>query len=170
MYGTDSRDAFPAYMLPADVLARKVGTAIDGTNLKEQLERLGVAGIKLLPEDIRETLELGARETWVIPSRVAEALRGIADRAAKEGMGGPIDRLAQGTLGLWKRYKLFAPQSHVRYEFNNTIANQIRPVFVPTHGATIPPYRLRPRPQHPQECPPRPAPAGGRRTFAVQGH
>jgi hypothetical protein len=121
LYGTDSRDAFPSVMVDRDKLARRLGEALTSADLHEQLKELGVKGIKLLPEDLKETLIQGQRETWIVPARVAEALRGIADRQKKTSE--PIESAIKKVNGAWKGWKLFMPQNHIRYEYGNIVAD-----------------------------------------------
>ena len=121
LYGTDSRDAFPTVMVDRDKLARRLGKALTSADLHEQLRQLGVKGVKLLPEDLKESLVQGARETWVVPDRVAEALRGIADR--QQTTSEPIGAAIKQFNGAWKAWKLFMPQNHVRYEYGNVVAD-----------------------------------------------
>lgn len=121
LYGTDSRDAFPAITVNRDALARRLGVMLTSEDLHAQLKRLGLNGVKLLPEDLRETLDMSARETWVVPARVAEALRGIAEREAADP--GAIDAAMKFALGKWKAWKLFMPWNHVRYEYGNMVAD-----------------------------------------------
>lgn len=121
LYGTDSRDAFPTVTVNRDALARRLGVMLTSADIHQQLKELGHKDVKLLPEDLRETLAMGARETWILPARVAEALRGIADRASKQDNA--IEAAAKFTLGIWKGYKLFMPWNHIRYEFGNIVAD-----------------------------------------------
>lgn len=121
LYGTDSRDAFPTVSIDRDKLARRMGVMLTSDDLHQQLADLGLKGIKLLPEDLTETLQQGARETWVLPARVAESLRGVADRM--QANDGAVDAAAKWTLGKWKAWKLFMPWNHVRYEYGNIVAD-----------------------------------------------
>jgi DNA repair protein RadC len=121
LYGTDSRDAFPTVSIDRDKLARRMGVMLTSDDLHQQLADLGLKGIKLLPEDLTETLQQGARETWVLPARVAESLRGVADRM--QANDGAVDAAAKWTLGRWKAWKLFMPWNHVRYEYGNIVAD-----------------------------------------------
>ena len=120
-YGTDSRDAFPTLTVNRDLLARRLGVMLTSGDLHAQLRELNQTGVKLLPEDIRESLSQGERETWIVPARVAEALRGIADRLGKQDNA--IETAAKFTLGIWKGWKLFMPWNHVRYEYGNVVAD-----------------------------------------------
>jgi len=121
LYGTDSRDAFPTLTVNRDALARRLGVMLTGEDIHKQLAELGQKNVKLLPEDLRETLAMGARETWILPARVAEALRGIADRAGAQHNA--IEAAAKFTIGIWKGWKLFMPWNHVRYEYGNVVAD-----------------------------------------------
>ena len=120
-YGTDSRDAFPTLTVNRDLLARRLGVMLTSGDLHAQLKELNQTGVKLLPEDIRESLSQGERETWIVPARVAEALRGIADRLGKQDNA--IEAAAKFTLGIWKGWKLFMPWNHIRYEYGNVVAD-----------------------------------------------
>ena len=120
-YGTDSRDAFPTLTVNRDLLARRLGVMLTSGDLHAQLKELNQTGVKLLPEDIRESLSQGERETWIVPARVAEALRGIADRLGKQDNA--IETAAKFTLGIWKGWKLFMPWNHIRYEYGNVVAD-----------------------------------------------
>ena len=130
-YGTDSRDAFPTIMVDRDKLARRLGRELTSEDLQQQLARLGMDGVRLMPEDLKETLMAGNRETWIVPARVAEALRGIADREKRTS--GEIDAAAKWALGKWKAWKLFMPWNHIRYEYGNIVAD-IEKVFSATPG------------------------------------
>ena len=120
-YGTDSRDAFPTLTINRDLLARRLGVMLTSGDLHAQLKELNQTGVKLLPEDIRESLTQGERETWIVPSRVAEALRGIGDRLSAQDNA--VEAVAKWTLGIWKSWKLFMPMSHIRYEYGNVVAD-----------------------------------------------
>ena len=120
-YGTDSRDAFPTLTINRDLLARRLGVMLTSGDLHAQLKELNQTGVKLLPEDIRESLTQGERETWIVPSRVAEALRGIGDRLSAQDNA--VEAAAKWTLGIWKSWKLFMPMSHIRYEYGNVVAD-----------------------------------------------
>lgn len=126
MYGTDSRDAFPTVMVDRDKLARRLGTVLTSADLQEQLRELGLRGITLQPDDLKETLIQGQREVWIVPARVAEALRGIADRQTRSDR--PIEAALKRLNGWWKAWKLFMPQNHLRYEYGNVVAD-IEKVF-----------------------------------------
>ncbi|EIQ00753.1 hypothetical protein OpiT1DRAFT_05309 [Opitutaceae bacterium TAV1] len=131
LYGTDSRDAFPSITVNRDALARRLGVALTSEDLHKQLEELGMKGVKLLPEDLRETLQQGARETWVLPARVADALRGIAERQSRDNA--PIEAALKWANGKWKQWKLFIPWNHIRYEYGNIVAD-VEKVFSASPG------------------------------------
>ena len=59
-YGTESRDMYPTVKINRDKLAERLGVMLTSDDLHQQLEELGVKGIKLLPGDITEALEAGA--------------------------------------------------------------------------------------------------------------
>jgi hypothetical protein len=121
LYGADSGDAFSQVTVDRDRLAHRLGVMLTGGDLQKQLAELGLRGVKLLPEDLRETLVQGQRETWVVPARVAEALRGIGERAdLKPGL---IDAVLKKGVGAWKAWKLFMPHNHLRYEYGNLVAD-----------------------------------------------
>ena len=120
-YGTDSRDAFPTLTINRDLLARRLGVMLTSGDLHAQLKELNQTGVKLLPEDIRESLTQGERETWIVPSRVAEALRGIGDRLSAQDNA--VESALKWTLQVWKSWKLFMPMSHIRYEYGNIVAD-----------------------------------------------
>jgi hypothetical protein len=121
LYGTDSRDAFPSITVNRDALARRLGVMLTSEDLHRQLEQLGLKGVKLLPQDLAETLQQGARETWILPARVADALRGIADR--QNHTDSALEAAMKWSLGKWKQWKLFIPWNHVRYEYGNIVAD-----------------------------------------------
>ena len=121
LYGTDSRDAFPSVNVDREKLARRLGVVLTGEDLQKQLAAMGLKGIQLLPEDLKETLMQGQREMWVVPARVAEALRGIADRQTQRD--DPISAALKTANGWWKAWKLFMPQNHIRYEYGNVVAD-----------------------------------------------
>jgi hypothetical protein len=120
-YGTNSRDAFPTVMVDRDKLARRLGTVLTSADLQEQLRELGLRGITLQPDDLREALIQAEREVWIVPARVAEALRGIADREKRTDR--PIEKGLKSFQSWWKRWKLFMPQNHLRYEYGNVVAD-----------------------------------------------
>jgi hypothetical protein len=130
-YGTDSRDAFPTIMVDRDKLARRLGRELTSEDLQQQLARLGMDGVRLMPEDLKETLMAGNRETWIVPARVAEGLRGIADRETRTS--GEIDAAMKWALGKWKAWKLFMPWNHIRYEYGNVVAD-VEKIFSATPG------------------------------------
>ena len=78
---------------------RRLGVMLSSEDIHRQLAALDQKGIRLLPEDIRETLSQGERETWIVPARVAEALRGIGDRLSKQDNA--LEAAAKFTLGIW---------------------------------------------------------------------
>lgn len=131
LYGTDSRDAFPTISVDRDKLARRLGVMLTSADLHAQLDQLGLDGVRLLPNDLRETLAQGARETWVIPARVAEALRGIADRETRTTSA--METAMTNTLRAWKAWKLFMPWSHIRYEYGN-ITSDLEKIVSATPG------------------------------------
>ena len=130
-YGTDSRDAFPTIMVDRDKLARRLGRELTSEDLQQQLARLGMDGVRLMSEDLKETLMAGNRETWIVPARVAEALRGIADRETRTT--GEIEAAMKWALGKWKGWKLFMPWNHIRYEYGNVVAD-VEKIFSATPG------------------------------------
>jgi GNAT superfamily N-acetyltransferase/proteasome lid subunit RPN8/RPN11 len=112
----------PEMTIDRDRLARRLGVALTEAPLQEQFAALGLRGIKILPEDIRETLGAGEQETWVLPETVAEALNGMLDRETRRReslISRPIELAQKG----WKLNILFAPWNYARYEFNNTTAD-----------------------------------------------
>lgn len=121
LYGSDSQDAFPQVTVDRDKLAQRLGIVLTSTDLQSQLKELGVAGVKLLPEDLRETLQMGSREIWIVPGPVADALRGMVRRANKQDA--LLEAASRDAMGKWKFWKLFAPQNHIRYEYGNIIAD-----------------------------------------------
>lgn len=121
LYGTDSRDAFPTITIDRDKLARRLGVMLTSADLQKQLNELGLKGVKLLPEDLQETLQQGTRETWIVPARVAEALRGIADRQSHQDNA--VEKGLKALNSTWKAWKLFMPWNHFRYEYGNVIAD-----------------------------------------------
>jgi hypothetical protein len=131
LYGTDSRDAFPTIMVDRDKLARRLGAELTSEDLHQQLERLGMTGVRLLPDDLKETLMQGNREIWIVPARVAEALRGIADRETVSSSA--LDAALKKGLGAWKAWKLFMPWNHIRYEYGNVVAD-VEKIFSATPG------------------------------------
>ena len=121
LYGADSGDAFPQVTIDRDRLARRLGVMLTSEDLHKQLAELGLKGIKLLPQDLEETMQMGAREIWVVPARVAEALRGIAARESRQDT--PWDAAFKAPVKFWKVWKLFMPWNHVRYEYGNVVAD-----------------------------------------------
>jgi len=120
-YGGATSDFFPQITIDRDRLARRLGVMLTGADLQQQLKDLGLKGVKILPEDLQESLAMGAKETWIIPGRVAEALRGIAERETRQDTA--LAEAAKWTLGKWKAWKLFMPWNHIRYEYGNIVAD-----------------------------------------------
>lgn len=118
----DKLPMHPEMTVSRDVLARRLGVALTEAPLQNQLDALGLKGIKLLPEDITEALAAGERETWVLPETVAEALNGMLRRETRTA-DSLISKPIQAAQLLWKRNILFAPWNYPRYEFNNTTAD-----------------------------------------------
>ena len=118
----DQLPLHPDPQIDRDTLARRLGVILTDEPLQPQLEKLGLKGVKIQPEDIREALAAGEREYWVVPEKVAEALNGILRRESNraEGMLGKPFEMVQA---MWKRNILFAPWNYPRYEFNNTMAD-----------------------------------------------
>lgn len=121
MYGLDSRDAFPTVTVDRDKLARRLGVMLTSADLQQQLKELGLRGVTLRPEDLTETLIQGQKEVWIVPARVAEALRGIADRQQYKDRA--IEAALKKANSWWKQWKLFTPQNHTRYEYGNIVAD-----------------------------------------------
>jgi hypothetical protein len=118
----DKLPLHPEMTLDRDTLARRLGVILTEGPLQQQLEALGLKGIRILPEDIREALAAGEKETWILPDKVAEGLNGMLRRETKSSdslISKPIQLLQAG----WKRNILFAPWNYPRYEFNNTVAD-----------------------------------------------
>jgi hypothetical protein len=131
LFGTDSRDAFPSIMIDQDLLAQRLGVALTGEDMHQQLARLGAEGVRLLPDDFKIALAQGARETWVIPVRVAEALRGIHERETRGKSR--VEAASNAALQAWKGWKLFAPHNHIRYEYGNLVGD-LEKIFSATPG------------------------------------
>ncbi|MDR2670138.1 MAG: hypothetical protein LBC26_00250, partial [Oscillospiraceae bacterium] len=124
IYGADSGEAFPQLFVDRGRLGDILGVELTGEEFHQQLEALGIKGVRLTPGDIREMVVQGAREKWVVPARVAEALRGIerreeADRAAGKGWR----RALRAPVSFSKFWKLFVVVNHLRYEINNIVAD-----------------------------------------------
>jgi hypothetical protein len=117
LYGAGEGDAFPSISVDREKLAKRIGVALTSEDLHKQLGELGLKGVRLLPEDLKESLSQGEKETWIVPARVAEALRGMAQRDSHTDKA--WDSAMKFALGLWKKWKLFAPHNHMRYEFGN---------------------------------------------------
>jgi len=110
-----------ALTIDRDKLAQRLGVVLTGDDLHKQLNELGLRGVKILPEDIKETLLTAGPEVWIVPARVAEALRGIESRSKRQDQ--PIEAALRAFNGWWKAWKLFMPQNHVRYEYGNVVAD-----------------------------------------------
>lgn len=121
LHGTNTRDAFPIINVDRNKLAQRLGVILTSEDIHKQLAELGLKGIQLLPEDIKETFMQGQREIWVVPARVAEAMQGIAHRQKHEA--DPISVVLKTATGWWKAWKLFMPQNHIRYEYGNVVAD-----------------------------------------------
>lgn len=118
----DKLPLHPEMTIDRDTLARRLGVILTEAPLQQQLEALGLKGIKILPEDIKEALAAGEQETWILPEKVGEALNGMLRRETKSSdslISKPIQLMQAG----WKRNILFAPWNYPRYEFNNTVAD-----------------------------------------------
>lgn len=122
MHGADSGDAFPVVTVDRDKLARRLGVLLTSDDLQQQLVELGRKDVRLLPEDLRETLQQGAREVWIVPARVAEALNGVARRNDRQEQAWE-KAMSLALTRLWKQWKLFAPWNHIRYEYGNMVAD-----------------------------------------------
>ncbi len=115
------RNLMPAVTIDRDRLAQRLGAAIGEGELQSELAKLGVKGVQILPDDVRECLMAGEKEYWVVPARVADALQGIKRRA--EAQDNAIEKTMGMAVGMWKRWMLFAPHNWMRYEFNNRVAD-----------------------------------------------
>ncbi|WP_404422896.1 hypothetical protein [Nibricoccus sp. IMCC34717] len=120
-YGADSKDAFTSIQIDRQKLAQRLGIMLSSEDIHEQLKELGIRGIKILPEDIREVLSAGEKETWILPARVADTLREI--EVEDQQKDGPVRKLAKFHVGIWKQWKLFAPWNMIRYNFGNLTAD-----------------------------------------------
>ena len=127
----DTIDAFPIVTVDHNKLAQRLGIALSGENLREQLERMGEKGVRLLPGDLGLDSMQGEAETWIVPARVAEALQGISRREKRTDNSAEV--ALKWPLQIWKRWKLYAPHHHFRYEFGNIIADMEK-VFSATPG------------------------------------
>ena len=115
----DNPNPFSQVTVDRDKLAQRLGIMLSSGDLQEQLRELGKKDVHLLPEDFREVINYGTSEVWVVPARVAEALRGIAQRSTTRQNA----VLNTVLTGWWKKWKLFTPQNHIRYEVNNVTAD-----------------------------------------------
>lgn len=111
----------PALTVDRDKLAHRIGAMIGDGDIQAELAKLGVRGIRIQPEDVRESLMAGEKEYWVVPEKVAEALRGMIGREREQP--GAWSRGLAKLQGLWKAWTLFAPWNYIRYEYGNTLAD-----------------------------------------------
>ncbi|MBS0229466.1 MAG: hypothetical protein JSS23_12345 [Proteobacteria bacterium] len=131
LYSPEEGDMFSAIQLDRDLLARRLGVMLTSGDLHQQLRDLGLKGITLRPEDVKEVLVQGSRETWVVPARVAETLRGISSRQQRSDVA--IERAMSKAVAAWKKWKLFMPHNHIRYEYGNIVAD-LEKIFSATPG------------------------------------
>lgn len=116
--GVDDANPFGVITVDRDLLAKRLGVMLTSDDLHQQLAGLGLKGIKILPEDLRETFIDAHKEVWIVPAKVSEALKAVARRDEK-ATAATADALTKMN-SLWKWNKLFSPTAHIRYEFNNT--------------------------------------------------
>lgn len=111
----------PELVIDRDALAHRLGVVLGSGPLQEELKKAGLTHVPLQPAEIQEMLVAGSRELWVLPTEVAEALRGVSRRAQKTD--NLVTKILGGTQGLWKRNILFAPWNWLRFEFNNIVSD-----------------------------------------------
>jgi len=107
-------------------LAKRLGIALGDGDLQTELAKAGITQLQLLPSDIREALTPNAKEEWIIPEKVAQALGAMIDRESRfEGsdLGSGLVRSLEAAQNLWKKHILFSPWNYIRYEYNNTTSD-----------------------------------------------
>jgi len=107
-------------------IAKRLGVALGDGDLQTELKKAGITQVQLLPTDIREALVPNAKETWIIPEKVAQALEAMIDRESRyEGsdLGSGVVRSLEAAQNLWKKHILFSPWNYIRYEYNNTTSD-----------------------------------------------
>jgi hypothetical protein len=107
-------------MINRDVRAQKLGVALGEGDLQAQLRALGLS-VTLTAEDFQAALAAGEREQWVVPTPIADAMRGILERESQTD--GVFAKIVSAPNALWKRWTLFAPQNVVRYTYGNLVAD-----------------------------------------------
>jgi len=93
-------------------IAKRLGVALGDGDLQTELKKAGITQVQLLPTDIREALVPNAKETWIIPEKVAQALEAMIDRESRyEGsdLGSGVVRSLEAAQNLWKKHILFSP-------------------------------------------------------------
>lgn len=105
--------------------------ALTSEDLHEQFKKLGVDNVRLNAGDIESVLHQSERETWILPRRVADALRGIHARSSHTEWA--LNRALKKAQGWWKQWKLMMPQNHARYEYGNMVADAEK-IFSSTPG------------------------------------
>jgi len=107
-------------------LAKRLGVALGDGDLQTELAKAGITQVQLLPTDIREALTPNAKEEWIIPEKVAQALEAMIERESRfEGsdLGSGLVRSLEAAQNLWKKHILFSPWNYIRYEYNNTTSD-----------------------------------------------
>jgi|GEM_PF-663089 len=107
-------------------IAKRLGVALGDGDLQTELAKAGITQVQLLPTDIREALTPTAKEEWIIPEKVAQALEAMIERESRyEGsdLGSGLVRSLEAAQNLWKKHILFSPWNYIRYEYNNTTSD-----------------------------------------------
>jgi len=107
-------------------LSKRLGVTLEDGDLQAALKKAGITQVELLPEDIRSALSPTAKEEWILPKKIAQALDAMLARESRwEGtdLGSGLARSLTAAQNLWKRHILFSPWNYIRYEYNNTTSD-----------------------------------------------
>jgi len=113
-------------IISREKLAKRLGVGLGDGDLQTELKKAGITQVQLLPSDIREALTPNAKEEWIIPEKVAQALEAMIERESRyEGsdLGSGLVRSLEAAQNLWKKHILFSPWNYIRYEYNNTTSD-----------------------------------------------
>jgi hypothetical protein len=108
-------------------LGRALGIVLGQGDLRAELTRHGFGDIFNLPIPVhhfQSALIKDAKEIWILPSPVAEALRNMRQR--EDSKPSLVSKVARGVVTGWKWMKLFFIPNTLRYNFNNYIADTFR--------------------------------------------
>lgn len=122
----DTMPLRPEAIINRAELEKRLGVSLAEGDLKRQLAQMGIT---LTADDLTAALAAGRPEPWVLPAPIARALDAIIERETRETRRfwdprGHLDTLINGRLmAFWKRWKLHAPTTAIRYNFNNLVSD-----------------------------------------------